>query len=78
MISSVTNILYLILEETQQQTPHSLLKPNGHSLPKLQDTTGVLQVELSFFEHFDQGARVTRVTMPTARYLALGKFFQNY
>jgi hypothetical protein len=38
-------------------------------------SNGVLRVELSFFEPFDRGARVTRVTMHTARYLALGKFF---
>jgi hypothetical protein len=31
---------------------------------------GVLRLELSFFDCFDRDARVTRVTMPTARYLA--------
>jgi hypothetical protein len=37
---------------------------------------GIFRLELRFFERFDRGARVTRVTMPTARYLAvLGKFF---
>jgi hypothetical protein len=41
-------------------------------------TCGVLRVDLSFFEHFDQGAHVTRVTMPTARYLALGKFLKKF
>jgi hypothetical protein len=35
----------------------------------------MFRVELSFSDSFDQGARVTRVTMPTARYLALGKLF---
>jgi hypothetical protein len=32
---------------------------------------GVLRVELSFFERSDRGARVTHVTMPTARYQEL-------
>jgi hypothetical protein len=39
---------------------------------------GLLRVDLSFFERFDRGARVTRVTMPTARYLALGKTMGMY
>jgi hypothetical protein len=40
----------------------------------LQYRYGVLRMDVSFFDPFDRGARVTRVTMPTARYLALGKF----
>jgi hypothetical protein len=35
-------------------------------------------MDVRFFERFDRGARVTRVTIPTARYLALGKFSKNY
>jgi hypothetical protein len=34
---------------------------------------GTFRVELRFFERFDRGARVTRVTMPTAQYLATRK-----
>jgi hypothetical protein len=34
---------------------------------------GLFQVELSFFDHVGRGARVTRVTMPTAQYLATRK-----
>jgi hypothetical protein len=37
--------------------------------------TGLFRAELSFFDRVDRGARVTRVTMPTARYLALEKFY---
>jgi hypothetical protein len=40
-------------------------------------TRGMFRVDLSFFERFDRGAHVTRVTMPTARYLALGKFLKK-
>jgi hypothetical protein len=42
------------------------------------ESIGLFQVELSFFECVDQGACVTRVTIPTARYLALGKSLKNY
>jgi hypothetical protein len=38
---------------------------------------GWFRVVVSFFECVDQGAGVTRVTIPTARYLALGKFLKN-
>jgi hypothetical protein len=38
---------------------------------------GVLQVELSFFDRFDRGARVTRVTMPTGRYLTSRKILKR-
>jgi hypothetical protein len=40
-------------------------------------TLGVLRVELSFFERFDRGARVTHVTMLTARYLATRNILEN-
>jgi hypothetical protein len=38
---------------------------------------GMFRVEPSFFERFDRGARVTRVTMPTARYLATRKILRK-
>jgi hypothetical protein len=37
----------------------------------------MFRLELSFFERFDRGARVTRVTMPTARYLATRKILKK-
>jgi hypothetical protein len=43
------------------------------AIQTIHSIAGVLRVELSFFERFDQGACVTRVTMPTARYLATRK-----
>jgi hypothetical protein len=39
------------------------------------DIIGLFRVKLSFFDRVDRGACVTHVTMPTARYLTLGKFF---
>jgi hypothetical protein len=38
---------------------------------------GMFRLKLRFFERFDRGARVTRVTMPTARYLATRKILKN-
>jgi hypothetical protein len=37
---------------------------------------GMFRLELRFFERFDRGARVTRVTMPPARYLATRKILK--
>jgi hypothetical protein len=37
----------------------------------------LFRVELSFFECVDRGARVTRVTMTTARYLATRKILRK-
>jgi hypothetical protein len=43
-----------------------------------ESVTDMFRVQLGFLQRVDRGAHVTRVTMPTAQYLALGKFFQNY
>jgi hypothetical protein len=39
---------------------------------------GLFRVELSFFDRVDRGARATRVTMPTARYLATKKILKKF
>jgi hypothetical protein len=38
---------------------------------------GLFRVELSFFDRVDRGARVTHVTMPTARYLTTRKILKK-
>jgi hypothetical protein len=40
--------------------------------------TGWFRVELSFFDCVDRGANVTRVTIPTARYLATRKILKKF
>jgi hypothetical protein len=40
-------------------------------------TYGWFRVELSFFDRVDRGARVTCVTIPTARYLATRKILMK-
>jgi hypothetical protein len=41
-------------------------------------TYGWFRVELSFFDRVDRGAHVTRVTMPTARYLVTRKILKKF
>jgi hypothetical protein len=35
-------------------------------------------MDVRFFERFDRGGRVTRVTMPTAQYLATRKILKKF
>jgi hypothetical protein len=70
------NIIVFIACYTRNFSLHTNYYVHG-SIQSTLDWTicGVLRLELGFFDHLDRGARVTRVTMPTVRYLALGKFF---
>jgi hypothetical protein len=84
----VKDTWYYILEKKTSNTPvdngSSLNIPITIKIIALTNRTliktsvlGWFRVVVSFFECVDRGAGVTRVTIPTARYLALGKFLKN-
>jgi hypothetical protein len=55
-----------------------LIRPMLTQLLLQQQPLGRFRVKLRFFERFNRGARVTRVTMPTARYLATRKILKIF
>jgi hypothetical protein len=57
-----------------QAVPHT----HSPSCFRLFYLNGMFRAKLRFFERFDRGARVTRVTMHTARYLATRKILKIF